>query len=107
MYLIREKSKALDIFKIYKAKVENQLDKWIKSVRSDRGGEYYGQFTESCQNPSVFALYLAENGIVANYTIPNTPEQKGVVERRNRTLLDMVRSMMCNSFLLDFFWVKL
>ena len=76
MYLIREKSEALDIFKIYKAKVENQLDKWIKSVRSDRGGEYYGQFTESGQNPSAFALYLAENGIVYLATIPFSAKYK-------------------------------
>ena len=47
MYLIREKSEALDVFEIYKAKVENQLNWRIKSVRSDRSGEYYGRFTES------------------------------------------------------------
>ncbi|XP_028079583.1 uncharacterized protein LOC114281329 [Camellia sinensis] len=45
VYLIREKSEALDMFKLYKAEVENQLGRRIKSVRSDRGGEYYGRFT--------------------------------------------------------------
>ncbi|GMP36789.1 hypothetical protein CsSME_00008798 [Camellia sinensis var. sinensis] len=97
-------SEALDMFKLYKAEVENQLGRRIKSVRSDRGGEYYGRFTESGQNPSAFALFLAENGIVANYTMPGTPEQNGVAERRNRTLLDMMRSMMSNSSLPDYLW---
>jgi len=41
LYLIHEKSQALDVFKAYKAEVENQLNKKIKVVRSDRGGEYY------------------------------------------------------------------
>ena len=47
VYLIHEKSEALDVFEIYKAEVENQLNWRIKSVRSDRSGEYYGRFTES------------------------------------------------------------
>ncbi|RVW95242.1 Retrovirus-related Pol polyprotein from transposon TNT 1-94 [Vitis vinifera] len=104
VYLIREKSEALDVFKIYKAEVENQLNRRIKSVRSDRGGEYYGRFTESGQHLSAFALFLREHGIIANYTMPGTPEQNGVAERRNRTLIDMVRSMMSNSTLPEFLW---
>ena len=42
--------------------------------------------------------------IIANYTMPGTPEQHGVAERRNRTLIDMVRSMMINSTLPEFLW---
>ena len=95
---------ALDVFKIYKSEVENQLNQRIKSVRSNRGGEYYGRFTESGQHLSVFALFLREHGIIANNTMPGTPKQNGVVERRNRTLIDMVRSMMSNSTLLEFLW---
>ena len=74
MYLIREKFEALDVFKIYKAKIENQLNRRIKSVRFDRGGEYYGKFTESSQHLSVFALFLREHDIIANYTMPGTLE---------------------------------
>ena len=44
LYLIHEKSQSLDVFKNYKAEVENQLNKRIKSVRSNRGGEYYGRY---------------------------------------------------------------
>ena len=42
IYPIKERSEALDKFKIFKAEVENQHNKKIKIVRSDRGGEYYG-----------------------------------------------------------------
>ena len=72
MYLICEKSKALDVFKIYKLEVENQLNWRIKSVRFDRGDEYYGKFTKSSQHPSAFTLFLREHGIVANYIMIGT-----------------------------------
>ena len=104
VYLTHEKSQALNVFKIYKAEVENQLNQRIKSVRSNRGGEYYCRFIELGQHPIVFSLFLREHGIVANYTMPRTPKQNGVAKRRNRTLINMVKSMMSNSTLLEFLW---
>ncbi|KAI5319090.1 hypothetical protein L3X38_038798 [Prunus dulcis] len=104
VYLITEKSKALEMFKIYKAEVENQLDSKIKVVRSDRGGEFYGKFTERGRNPGPFANFLQQEGIIAQYTNPGTPQQNGVSERRNRTLIEMVRSMMCCAKLPTFLW---
>ena len=78
--LFGENFETLDVFQIYKAEVENQLNRRIKSVRFDRGGEYYGRFTESGQHLSAFALFLREHGIIANYTMPGTSEQNGVAE---------------------------
>ena len=75
-------------------KVERQLDKKIKIVRSDRGGEYYGRYDELGQNPGAFAKFLEKCGIRAQYTMLGTPQQNGVAERRNCTLMEMVRSMM-------------
>ncbi|WKA08320.1 hypothetical protein VitviT2T_026051 [Vitis vinifera] len=49
--LIHEKSDSLNVFKAFKAKVELQLGKPIKAVKSDRGGEYYGRYDEIAQNP--------------------------------------------------------
>ncbi|KAL0299968.1 UNVERIFIED_CONTAM: Secreted RxLR effector protein [Sesamum angustifolium] len=97
LYLIFDKSEAFDAFKAYKVEVEKQLEKSIKIVRSDRGGEYYGRYTEKGQNPGPFAAFLKEEGIIAQYTMPGTPQQNGVAERRNRTLMDMVRSMMSHT----------
>ncbi|RVW85479.1 Copia protein [Vitis vinifera] len=80
---------SLDAFKVFKAEVEKQYGKQIKIVRSDRGGEYYGRYLEDGQSPGPFAKFLQEHGIVAQYTMPGSPDQNGVAERRNRTLLDM------------------
>ena len=104
IYLIQEKSESLDAFKVFKAEVELKREKKIKSVRSDQGGEFYGRYDETGRNPGPFARFLQECGIDAQYTMPGSPEQNGVAERRNRTLMDMVRSMISNSTLPDFLW---
>ena len=70
------------MFKTFKVEVENQLNKRIKCVRSDRGGEYYGRYDGSGeQRPGPFAKYLDECGIVPQYTMPGSPCMNGVVER--------------------------
>ena len=104
VYLLHNKYEALDAFKIFKAEVENQWGKQIHIVRYDRGGEYYGRYTENGQAPGPFAKFLQEHGIVAQHTMPGSPDQNGVAERRNRTLVDMVRSMLSNSNLPQFLW---
>ncbi|RVW56172.1 Retrovirus-related Pol polyprotein from transposon TNT 1-94 [Vitis vinifera] len=105
LFLIHEKSQSLDVFKTFKAEVELQLNKRIKSVRSDHGGEYYGRYDGSGeQHPGPFAKYLEECGIVPQYTMPGSPSMNGVAERRNRTLKDMVRSMISHSTLPEKLW---
>ncbi|RVW40203.1 Retrovirus-related Pol polyprotein from transposon TNT 1-94 [Vitis vinifera] len=88
--LIHEKSDSLNVFKAFKAKVELQLGKPIKVVKSDTSGEYYGRYDETRRNPGPFASFCWNAALMLRYTIPSTPQQNGVVERRNRTLLDMV-----------------
>jgi len=73
VYLFHNKNEALDAFKVFKAEVENQCGKQIKIVRSDKGGEYYGKYTENGQTPGPFAKFLQEHGIVAQYTMPGSP----------------------------------
>ena len=98
LYLIHEKSQSLEVFKSFKVEVENQLNKRIKNVRSDRGGEYYEKYDGSGeQRPGPYAKFLEECGIVPQYTIPGSPSMNGVAERRNRTLKDMIRSMISHS----------
>ena len=65
--------------------MENHRNKKIKFLRSDRGGEYLIY---------EFGLHLKQCGIVLQLMPPGTPKRNGVYECRNRTLLDMVRSMM-------------
>ena len=104
LYLIKEKSESLDKFKIFRTEVEKQLGKVIKVVRSDRGGEYYGKHGDAGQLKGPFAKYLEDSGIVAQFTMPRSPEQNGVAKRRNRTLMEMVRSMISMTNLPSFLW---
>ena len=91
LYILHNKNEALDVFKVFKAEVEKQCGKQIKIVRSDRGGEYCGRYLEDGQAHGPFVKFLQEHEIVAQYTMSGSPDQNGVAERRNRTLLDMVR----------------
>ena len=84
-----------DLFKEFRQEVEKQLGKSIKTLRSDRGGEDLSL---------EFQGYLRDNGILSQWTPPYTPQHNGVSERRNRTLLDMVRSMMSLTDLPKSFW---
>ena len=73
-------------------------------MRSYRGGKYYGRHGDVGRHMGPFAKYLQDCGIVAQYTMLGSPMQNGVAERRNRTLKDMMRSMMCRSNLLEYLW---
>ena len=95
IYLMRQKSETFTKFREYKAEAEKQLGLHIKELRSDRGGEYLS---------GEFKSYLTQEGIVSQLSAPGTPQQNGVAERRNRTLQDMVRSMLSYSSLPISFW---
>ena len=60
-------------FKVFKVEVKKQCGKQIKIVRIDKGGEYYDRCTEDGQTPSLFAKFLQEHGIVAQYIMPGSP----------------------------------
>nr|GEY93050.1 hypothetical protein [Tanacetum cinerariifolium] len=95
VYLIKHKHEVFETIKVFKSKVENQLRKTIKAIRSDRSGEYISQ---------EFKDYLKSCEIVQQLTLPYTPQHNGVSERHNRTLLNMVRSMMSLATLPLSFW---
>ena len=95
VYLMRRKSETFEKFKEFRAEAKKQLGKSLKVLRSDQCGEYLD---------SEFTDYLIKNRIVFQLTTPGTLPQNRVVERRNRTLLDMVRSMISYSTLPNSFW---
>jgi transposase InsO family protein len=64
VYLLKIKDEALNYFKAYKAEVENQLERKIKRLRSDRGGEYFS---------SKFSKFYMEHGIIHKRTPPYSP----------------------------------
>src|SRR6187399_1705967 len=92
---MKHKSETFEKFKEFQSEVENHRNKKIKFLRSDRGGEYLSY---------EFGLHLKQCGIVSQLTPPGTPQLNGVSEHRNRTLFDMVRSMMSLTDLPLSFW---
>ena len=82
---MKHKSETVERFKEFQREVKNHRNKKIKFLRSDRGDVYLSY---------EFGLQLKQCGIVSQLMPPGTPQHNGVSERRNRTLLDMVRSMM-------------
>nr|GEW90438.1 retrotransposon protein, putative, Ty1-copia subclass [Tanacetum cinerariifolium] len=95
VYLLKHKHEVFETFKVFQKEVEIQLGKTIKSLHSDRGGEYMSQ---------EFLDHLKEHDIIAHLTHPYTPQHNGVSERRNKTMLDMVRFMMSQTTLSKSFW---
>jgi transposase InsO family protein len=98
VFLLKTKDEAFECFKTYKAEVESQLEKKIKRVRSDRGGEYFS---------NEFDLFCSENGIIHERTPPYSPQSNGIAEWKNRTLMDLVNAMLCTSGLSKEWWGRL
>lgn len=97
IYFLKKKSEALDAFKRYKAYAENFTGKKIKFLQSDNGLEYCNQ---------EFDEYLQNCGIRRRLTVPYTPQQNGVAERKNRTLLNTARCLLIQSKLPPSFWAE-
>jgi transposase InsO family protein len=95
LFLLKIKDEALEYFKTYKAEVENQLEKKIKHVRSDRGGEYFS---------NEFDLFCSENGIIHERTPPYSSQSNGVAKRKNRMLMDSVNAMLGTSGMAKAWW---
>ena len=97
VYFLKEKSEVFKVFKKFRVMVEKETNKHIKAVRSDRGGEF---------TSTEFMKYCDEHGIRRFLTASYSPQQNGVAERKNRTILDMVRSMMKSKNMPKEFWAE-
>ena len=94
-YLMKNKSEVFDKLKDYVTKVSNKFHRKPLVLRSDNGGEYTGFQVENT---------LRELGIEHQKTVPYTPEQNGVAERKNRSLTEMIRCMLTDSGLPEKYW---
>ena len=95
IYVIKTKDQALLMFDKFKRLVENSQNRRIKILRTDRGGEFLStNFTRLCEDA----------GIDRQFTAPYTPQQNGVVERRNRTVMGMARSLLKSMSVPREFW---
>jgi IS30 family transposase len=88
VFFLKNKLETFEKFKIYKEMVENEMDSKIKCLRPDNGGE----FTEKD-----FMDYYNIHGIKGKFFISRTPQQNGVVERKNKIVQEMARTMLMDS----------
>ena len=96
-YFLKHKYQAFDVFKEWKTMVERQTERKVKILRTDNGMEFCSK---------IFKSYCKSEGIVRHYTVPHTPQQNGVAERMNRTIISKARCMLSNAGLPKQFWAE-
>jgi hypothetical protein len=95
IFLLKEKSEVMSRFVEFKNRSERETGKLINILRTDNGGEFTGK---------KFEEFLKNAGIKHELTMSYTPEQNGVSERMNRTLLEKTRCMLRSAGLEEKFW---
>ncbi|GJU31781.1 retrovirus-related pol polyprotein from transposon TNT 1-94 [Tanacetum coccineum] len=93
---LKDLTEAFDQFEIFSRKIQNQLGCSIVSIRTDHGREF--------DNEVQFREFCNANGITHNFSAPRNPQSNGVVERKNRILLEMSRTMLHEQSLSQKFW---
>ncbi|KAK2992531.1 hypothetical protein RJ640_002425 [Escallonia rubra] len=95
VYFIRQKSEVFGVFRKFKCLVEKQSGCLIKVLRSDRGNEY---------TSNEFHKFCEDEGVERQLTVGYTPQQKGVSERKNQTVMEMAKSMLHDKGIPRLFW---
>ncbi|GJV09897.1 retrovirus-related pol polyprotein from transposon TNT 1-94 [Tanacetum coccineum] len=93
---LANKTEAFEEFEIFSKMIQNKLGCSIVSIRTDHGREF--------DNEVQFGKYCDLNGISHNFSAPRTPQSNGVVERKNRTLQEMSRTMLNEQSIPQKFW---
>ena len=97
VFFLSDKSNVFTIFKGFARRAENEFEFKIKKIRSDNGTEFKNSRIED---------YCDDKGVKHEFSAKYTPEQNGVVERKNRTLIEMARSMLSEYNVSDSFWAE-
>ena len=97
VYLLKSKDKTLHVFKQFVTMIEKLTGFKIKFFRSDRGGEFMSD---------EFTKFLEEQGITRETTAPGTPQQNGVAEQMNQTLIGGARALLHHSGMSKGFWAE-
>lgn len=97
MYILKRKDQVFEKFLEWKAQVDKSSGRKLETLRTDNGGEF---------TSAQFEGYLKSEGVRHERTVPKTPQQNGVAERMNRTLLEIVRSMLADAKLPQKIWQK-
>ncbi|KAJ9541604.1 hypothetical protein OSB04_028110 [Centaurea solstitialis] len=97
VFFLRTKDETSGLIKPFVKRVENQVNLRVKVIRSDNGTEFKNADLNS---------FCEEKGIERQFSAPRTPQQNGVAERRNRTLIEAARTMLADSKLPITFWAE-
>jgi transposase InsO family protein len=97
VFFLKEKSQTQETLKRFLRRAQNEFGLRIKKIRSDNGMEF--------KNSQIEGI-LEEEGIKHEFSSPYTPQQNGVVERKNKTLLDMARTMLDEYKTPDQLWAE-
>jgi hypothetical protein len=97
VFFLRTKDETTGILKTFITEDENQVDKKIKIIRCDNGTEFKNRVMDD---------FCRDKGIKREFSVSRTPQQNGVAERRNRTLIEAARTMLADSKLPVTFWAE-
>ena len=97
VYFLKYKSEVLEKFRDFEALVTNQSGLKIGTLRTDNGGEYVS---------GEFEAYLKSKGIHHQLTVPHSPQQNGVAERMNRTVVESARSLIAHAGVPNGYWAE-
>ncbi|KAI3759689.1 hypothetical protein L6452_07690 [Arctium lappa] len=97
VYFLRTKDETSGLIKSFILRIENHTNQKVKIIRSDNGTEFKNLDLNT---------FCEEKGIEKQYSAPRTPQQNGVAERRNRTLIEAARSLLADSKLSITFWAE-
>jgi transposase InsO family protein len=95
VFFLQEESQTEETLKKFLRRAQNEFKLRIKKIRSDNGMEFKNSQIDG---------FLEEEGIKHEFSSPYTPQQNGVLERKNRTLIDMARTMLEEYKTSDRFW---
>ena len=94
---LRSKDNAYDVFNNFCTQIQSEKEMKIMKVRSDHDGEFENE---------PFETFCERHGIVHEFSSPRTPQQNGVVERKNRTLQEMARTIIHENNFAKHFWAE-
>jgi hypothetical protein len=95
VFFLQDKSETQGTLKHFLKRAQNEFEPKVKKIRSDNGSEFKNSQVEE---------YLEEEGVKHEFSTPYTPQQNGVVERKNMTLIDMARTMLGEFKTPERFW---
>ncbi|GJZ64916.1 putative ribonuclease H-like domain-containing protein [Tanacetum coccineum] len=97
VFFLRTKDETSEILKNFIKEIENLVDKKVKIIRSDNGTKFKNHVMDE---------FCREKGIKREYSVARTPQQNGVAERKNMTLIEAARTMLADSKLPTTFWAE-